>query len=178
MKGRNARQEPGGRNWRASPAFLDSLHLPALGMALPPVEWSLLHQSRKCSTDLHTGQFDGLVLTKLTGYAKVFFSFRPVTDGCGGFTACTLKLHCLGQGSPLPLFLSCLFPALPLSLPSLLSRLLLCLNFLTLNINVIMLHGDVRITVGKEIFQKASDEKQMHDTDHLLVVLTGRCEGV
>lgn len=53
--------------------------------------------------------------------------------------------------------------------------LLLRLSFLTLNVSIIIgLHGDVRIKMGKEIFQKVPDIQQMLYTGHLLVCCTGR----
>ena len=53
--------------------------------------------------------------------------------------------------------------------------LLLRLSFLTLNVSIIIwLHGDVRIKMGKEIFQKVPGIQQMLYTGHLLVCCTGR----
>ena len=74
---------------------------------------------------------------------------------------------------------SLLPPSLPPPPPSHLSRLLLCLSFLTLNISIIIwVHGDLRIEMGEEILQKVSDIEHVLYTDHLLVLFTGRFEGV
>lgn len=81
--------------------------------------------------------------------------------------ACSdLKSHCLGSRLSMVLFCSLSFSV---------SLVTFAPSFLTLNVNIIIwLHGDVRIKMGKEIFQKVSDIQQMLYTGHVLVCCIAR----